>query len=212
MDYGAWIDALIAGEIDVAVFPGQLDADYLRRALDAPDVRLMNVAQAGAIAKTIPGFKRVVLWRGLISLDRDVPNADVDLLATGNSVLVRKDLHPALQYLSEGLREFIPQDLSAAPRFSEQPTTAASPTAERFYRSGPTLWQEYTSFWHLSSIASCFVIDRRGVDPVIGCAPASTAGWVSSHRPIAQLWETERAAPRSANKSGLPVSGTAGRD
>ena len=91
MDYDRAIDALIAGEIDVAIFPSQLDTGLLRRALTAPDVRLMNVAQAEAIAKTVPGIKHVVLWQGLIDLTHDIPDADVNLLASGNSLLVRKD-------------------------------------------------------------------------------------------------------------------------
>ena len=64
----------------------------------------MNVPQAEAIAKTVPGIKHVVLWQGLVDLTatRDIPDADVNLLASGNSLLVRKDLHPALQYLLLG--------------------------------------------------------------------------------------------------------------
>ena len=59
------IDALIAGEIDVAIFP-QLDESPFQRSLGAPGIRLMSVAQAEAIAKTVPGLKHVVLWRGLM--------------------------------------------------------------------------------------------------------------------------------------------------
>ena len=99
------IDALIAGEIDVAVFP-QLDGNPLQRILGAPGVRLMSVAQAEAIAQTVAGLKHVVLWRGMINLSSDIPNSDVDLLASRNRFLVRKDLHPALQYLLlEAMRE-----------------------------------------------------------------------------------------------------------
>src|SRR5262249_22704688 len=106
MDYERAIDALIAGEIDAAIFPGQLNGDLVRRALAAPGVRLMNVVQAAAIAKTVPGIKHLVLARGLIDLARDIPDTDVNLIAAGNSLLVRKDLHPALQYLLlEAIRE-----------------------------------------------------------------------------------------------------------
>src|SRR6266487_2114182 len=72
---------------------------HVQHTLGAPGIRLMSVAQAEAIAKTVPGLKHVVLWRGLIDLSRDIPNSDVDLLASRNRLLVRKDLHPALQYL-----------------------------------------------------------------------------------------------------------------
>jgi TRAP-type uncharacterized transport system substrate-binding protein len=152
MDYDRAIDALIAGEIDVAIFPSQLDTGLLRRALTAPDVRLMNVAQAEAIAKTVPGIKHVVLWQGLIDLTHDIPDADVNLLASGNSLLVRKDLHPALQYLLlEAIREVhsAPGPFNRLGEFpAEQPNDLPlSLTAQSFYRSGPTFWQRYTSFW-----------------------------------------------------------------
>jgi TRAP-type uncharacterized transport system substrate-binding protein len=90
LDYTQALDALIAGEIDVAIVP-QLDGSPLR-ALSVPGIRLMSVAQAEAIAKTVPGLKHVVLWRGLIDLRRDIPDSDVDLLASRNRLLVRKDL------------------------------------------------------------------------------------------------------------------------
>ena len=152
MDYDRAIDALIAGEIDVAIFPSQLDTGLFRRALTAPDVRLMNVAQAEAIAKTVPGIKHVVLWQGLIDLTHDIPDADVNLLASGNSLLVRKDLHPALQYLLlEAIREVhsAPGPFNRLGEFpAEQPNDLPlSLTAQSFYRSGPTFWQRYTSFW-----------------------------------------------------------------
>ena len=93
LSYTQAIDALIADEIDVAIFPQ--DAIPLQRGLDAPGIRLMSVAQAEAIAKTVPGLRHVVLWRGLIDLNRDIPNSNIDLLASRNRMLVRKDLHPA---------------------------------------------------------------------------------------------------------------------
>jgi hypothetical protein len=145
------IDALIAGKIDVAIFP-QLDESPLQRALRTPGIRLMSVAQAEPIAKTVPGLKHLVLWRGLIDLSRDIPNSHVDLLASRSRMLVRKDLHPGLQYLLlEAMREVhwpagAFNQLGEFP--AEQPNDLPlSPTAKAFYRSGPTFWQRYMSFW-----------------------------------------------------------------
>ena len=150
-DYTEAIDALIAGEIDVVIVPQQ-DLDRVEHTLGAPGIRLMSVAQAEAIAKTVPGLKHVVLWRGLLDLSRDLPNSDVDLLASRNRVLVRKDLHPALQYLLlEAMREvhWPAGPFNRLGEFpAEQPNDLPlSATAEAFYRSGPTFWQRYTSFW-----------------------------------------------------------------
>jgi hypothetical protein len=177
LDHAQSMDALIAGEIDVAVFP-QLDGNPLQRVLGAPGIRLMSVAQAEAIAKTVPGLKHVVLWRGLIDLSRDIPNSDIDLLASRNRLLVRQDLHPALQYLLlEAMREvhWAPGPFNGLGEFpAEQPNDLPlSPTAQAFYRSGATLWQRYTSFWLtslLNRIAFFIIPIVVTLIPVIGFA------------------------------------------
>ena len=177
LDYTEAIDALIAGDIDAAIGP-ELDGSPLQRALGAPGIRLMSVAQAEAIAKTVPGLKHVVLWRGLISLSRDLPSSDVDLLASRNRLLVRKDLHPALQYLLlEAMREvhWPAGPFNRLGEFpAEQPNDLTlSPTAEAFYRSGPTFWQRYTTFWLTSLLNRIvfFVIPViAAMVPVIGFA------------------------------------------
>jgi hypothetical protein len=129
-------------------------------------------------------------------------------------VLVRKDLHPALQYLLlKALREVhSPQGpfnrLGEFP--SEQPNDLPlSPTAERFYRSGPTLWQEYTSFWLtslLDRIVFFLIPIVAALIPVIGFAPRIYR-WLGVRR-IAQLHSAlgklERELAGSADKSGLP--------
>jgi hypothetical protein len=155
LDNAEAVDALLSNEIDIAIFPSQLDGGLLQRSFAAPGVRLMSVAHAEAIAKLIPGLKRVILWRGLISLSRDIPDSDIDLLAFRSRVLVRSDLHPALQYLLlEAMREVhaAPGPFNHFGEFpAEQPNDLPlSPTAEAFYRSGPTFWQRYTSFWFTS--------------------------------------------------------------
>ena len=178
LDSAQAVDGLIAGEIDIAVFPQERGWSLLQRSLSGPGVRLMNVAQAEAIAKTVPGLKHVVLWRGLVDLPHDVPSSDIDLLASRNRLLVRKDLHPALQYLLlEAMREvhWPAGPFNRLGEFpAEQPNDLPlSPTAEVFYRSGPTFWQRYTSFWLTSLLNRIvfFVIPLiAAMIPVIGFA------------------------------------------
>jgi len=155
LDYVTSIDALISGNVDVAIIPATENGEHT---ITVPGIQLMSVAQAEAIAKTVPGLKHVVLWRGLIDLGRDIPNSDVDLLALRNRLLVRKELHPALQYLLlKAMREVhaAPGPFNRLGEFpAEQPNDLPlSATAEAFYRSGPLFWQRYTSFW-ISSLLS----------------------------------------------------------
>jgi uncharacterized protein len=151
LDNAQAIEALIAGRVDVVVI-SEPDIGSLGRLIGASDIRLMNVAQAEAITKTVPGLEHIVLWRGLIDLSRDIPDSNIDLPAFRNKLLVRKDLHPALQYLLlEAMREvhWAQGPFNSLGEFpAEQPNDLPlSPTAQAFYRSGPTLWQSYTSFW-----------------------------------------------------------------
>jgi len=211
LDYTQAIDALIAGEIDVAIFPQLDSSSAYQRALGASGIRLMSVAQAEAIAKTVPGLKHVVLWRGLIDLSRDIPNSDVDLLASRNRLLVRKDLHPALQYLLlEAMRE-VHWPAGTFNRLGEFPAEQPndlplSATAEAFHRSGPTFWQRYMSFWLTSLLNRIvfFVIPViAALIPVFGLA-RPIYRWLhirridQLHRALGKL---ERELTQAADKS-----------
>jgi hypothetical protein len=178
MDFTLAIDALLAGEIDIAVVP-RSDVTHLQELLRTPGIGLMNVVQAEALSKKVPGLKHVVLWRGIVDLARDLPSSDVDLLALRNRLLVRKDLHPALQYLLlEAMREvhWAAGPFNRLGEFpAEQPNDLPlSPTAQAFYRSGPTFWQRYTSFWLTSLLDRIvfFVVPVLvALIPIISFAP-----------------------------------------
>jgi TRAP-type uncharacterized transport system substrate-binding protein len=192
------IDELISGRVDIVALP-QPENGPLERLLGTPDIRLMNVVQAEAIAKAVPGLKHVILWRGLIDLRRDLPNSNIDLLAFRNRLLVRTDLHPALQYLLlEAMREvhWAPGPFNTLGEFpAEQPNDLPlSPTAQAFYRNGPTLWQRYTSFWLsslLDRIAFFGIPVFVALIPVVGFA-FSFHRWLYMRRVIA----SERDVPR----------------
>jgi TRAP-type uncharacterized transport system substrate-binding protein len=172
LDNGQAIDALIAGRVDMVAVP-QPETGLLDRLLETPGIILMNVVQAEAIAKAVPGLKRVILWQGLFDLSRDIPGSNFDLLAFRSRLLVRNDLHPALQYLLlEAMRKvhWAPGPFNTLGEFpAEQPNDLPlSPTAQAFYRSGPTLWQRYTSFW-FSSLLSRFAF--FGIPVVVTLIP-----------------------------------------
>jgi uncharacterized protein len=213
LDNAESVNALIAGKIDLAAFPSQIDHTVLQRALGGPGLRLMDIAQAGAIAKIIPELKHVVLWRGLISLGRDIPSSGINLIALRNRLVVRKDLHPALQYLLlEAMREvhWAPGPFNHIGEFpSEQPNDLPlSPTAQAFYRSGSTFWQRYTTFWLTSLLNQIlfFVLPVVvSLIPVFGFA-LPFYRWLNTRR-IARLHRSlghlEREIPQTSNKTHL---------
>jgi TRAP-type uncharacterized transport system substrate-binding protein len=189
LDNDAAVDALARAEIDAAIFPAPLDAPAVVRALATPGVRLMNVAQANALTKIVPELTHVVLPRGLLDLKKDEPRADMHLLATRNSLLVRKDLHPAAQYL---LLDAMRQAHSPAGPFhrdGEFPAVAAqdlplSPQAERFHRSGQPWLYAYVPYWVAVLLDRTILIAIPVVValiPILRYAPAAY-GWLHRRR------------------------------
>ncbi len=192
----AALDALERAEIDAAVFPAPLDEPVVQRAFGTPGLHLMSIAQADAVAKIVPVLTPVVLSRGLVSLARDEPPADVKLLATSNSLLVRRTLHPAVQYLLlQAMREvhsppgpFHRQGEFPAPSSQDVPL---SEPAARYYRSGLPWVYEHAPF------ALAVLLDRTvlvlipflvALIPILRFAPPSYA-WLHRRR----LWRLHRA-------------------
>ena len=174
------LDALNAGEVDVILMPGTLDTEVVQRALASPGLRLMNLEQADAITRIVPTFSHVVLPRGLLDLGKDRPGEDVHMLATANSVIVRNDLHPALQYLLLKAMKEVHSPPGPFQRFGEFPAPhpqdlPLSPIASRFYRSGLPLLHEHATFWVAVLLdRAIFVLTPviAVLVPIMGFAPA----------------------------------------
>src|SRR5262245_58821543 len=62
-------------------------------------VVLTGFPHADAFIALYPFLNKVVVPRGVTDIAKDRPPTDVTLIATKASLIVRKDLHPAIQYL-----------------------------------------------------------------------------------------------------------------
>jgi hypothetical protein len=81
--------------------------------------------------------------RGVISLAKHQPPSDLALIATKASLVVRNDLHPAIQYLLLNAATEIHSGQNIFHRANQFPAPEAvdiplSEEAVRFYKSGPT--------------------------------------------------------------------------
>src|SRR5215813_9093673 len=92
-------DKLEAGEIDVAFMMNSWDAPVVQQLLADERVALSGFPHADAFVALYPFLNKVIVPRGVMDLARDQPPADVTLIATKTGLVVREDLHPALQYL-----------------------------------------------------------------------------------------------------------------
>ncbi len=146
------IAALTSGQVDAAFIPGNLNLPTIRDAFRRDDLRVVSLLQAEAIAKRIPELHRIVLPRGAFDLATNQPPADVVSVAAMISLVVRRDLHPAIQYVLLDAAKDIHGPPGTFNRLGEFPSQVAgdlplSEEAERFYRSGKPWLQSYVGFW-----------------------------------------------------------------
>lgn len=145
------VSALQAGELDAAAFAASPDAPYVQALLQAEGVRLLPFERAEAIARRDDGLSSVVLLRGIADIGADIPERDVPLVAAVAQLVVRKDLHPAIEAVLLDAASAIhaePSLFSPSGRFPNL-THADLPVSRqttRFYRDGPSFLRRYFPF------------------------------------------------------------------
>jgi TRAP-type uncharacterized transport system substrate-binding protein len=151
-------EALLMGEMDCACMLTVADDPIVKRLLADDRIGLMNFWRADALVALYPYLRRVTIPRGVGSLAKDLPAQDVTLVAPMASLLVRQDLHPAVQYLLLQAAE----DIHSGPGILRRPGQfpAAEPDdlplsreARTYYKSGGSFFQRHLPFW-LAVIAS----------------------------------------------------------
>ena len=147
----AAVNALMAGEVDAAVFAASVDASYIRVLLQDPRVRLVPVRRAQGLSMRYPALAPVTLYEGVVDLDLNRPGSDKSLIAAIAQLGVRKELHPAIQAVLLEAAEPIHgrgSILTPAATYPD-PVKVDLPLSEeagRFYRNGPTFLRRYFSF------------------------------------------------------------------
>lgn len=177
-------DALLAGQVDAALFLSTLDAPWVQQLLVTEGIGLMSIDQSDAVVRNFPFLHDLVLPHGAIDLGRNLPAQDTHLLAPTVTLVVRDSVHPALAGLLVKAAMEVhgkPGLLNKEHEFpgDRDADLPLSPEAGRYYKSGPPLLQKYLPFW------AATWVDRMAVVllpilailiPLIRLAPA-VYGW-----------------------------------
>ena len=155
--------ALLEGTIDAVFLMGESAApSIMRELLRAPDVHLLNFAEAEAYTRRIGYLSVLRLPRGSIDLGRDIPSRDINLVGPTVELIARKNLHPALSdMLLEAARQ-VHGRATLLQRKGEFPAPIEhdipiSADATRYYKSGKSFFYRYLPFW-LASLTSRIVV------------------------------------------------------
>jgi TRAP-type uncharacterized transport system substrate-binding protein len=160
---------LIAGKIDVAMILAAWDSTAVQMLLSTPGIEPMRFKRADAYVARYPKFSKLVLPQGAADLATNRPPSDIPLIASKASLVVRRDLHTALQYLL--VRAAI--EVHAGPGIfqhaNEFPAPEAidlpiSPEAIHIYKAGPSILQRMLPFWLAELLERVLVV----LLPVVG--------------------------------------------
>jgi TRAP-type uncharacterized transport system substrate-binding protein len=145
-------DALAGGTVDLAAVVTSWEAPVVRRLATSPGIELVGFPRADAHVAHNPFLCKVVVPAGVVDLERNIPPADVVLVAPKTSLAVRRELHPALQYLLLDAASELHSRPGLFNRAGEFPAAEAIdlPLAEgarQFYKTGRPFLQRHLPFW-----------------------------------------------------------------
>ena len=180
-------EALLKGEIDCACMLTTANAPIVRTLLADERVSLVTTPRADAYAARYPYLRKVTVPRGVGDLVKDRPPQDITLLAPLTSLLVREDLHPAIQYL---LLEAASDIHSGHDIFSKPGQFPAAEAVEfplsrevrAYHKSGGSFLQRNLPFW-LAVLAERLLI---ALIPLVGVVYPLVRGI-----PAALVWAVE---------------------
>ena len=176
MELTAYPDALSNSSADAGFLVLGAEAKTVQRLLRMPDIKLMNMAQAEALIERYPYLSAVILRQGVIDFPKNIPPADVSLVATKAMLLIRDDLHPALRTLLADAVLAVQSQPALKPTgearlftlgteaLADDPEFPISDDVRRIYKSGPTFFQRVLPFWVATLFDRAFIL----LLPVIG--------------------------------------------
>ncbi len=157
------------GEIDAAVVMGAWETPVVQQLLVAKDVELVGIRRADAFVALYPFLNKLVLPAGVADMATNRPPTDVPLIAPKASLIVRKDLHPAIQYLLLEAASQVHSGPGVFQKANEFPAAESvdlpiSSHARQFYKTGPPFLQRNLPFWLAVLVQQLLVL----LLPVVG--------------------------------------------
>jgi hypothetical protein len=145
-------EALRGGQIDAAAYIASAESPVIRELVGDESLQLMSFRRAEAYTRHYLYMSKVLLPRGMVDFERDVPRQDKTLLAAAATMVINDDLHPALRTLllramteihSPGGLFERPREFPSA-KYLDFPLTDK---ARRYLEDGPSLLDRYLPYW-----------------------------------------------------------------
>jgi TRAP-type uncharacterized transport system substrate-binding protein len=151
-------EAVIAGEVDAAVFVAPIDAPYLDPLFDAPEVELAELDHLVTLSRRLPDSHVVTLPSGAFSLEPPNPERSIRMLTLAANLVARRDLHPALVDRLVAAAVEIHGDQDILSRQGEFPTMTLAtlpqdPYARGLIEDGASPLSRFLPYWVVAQIS-----------------------------------------------------------
>jgi hypothetical protein len=145
-------ERLLRGDLDVVALLADWDSPVVRRLAADPRVSVPSFRRADALVTLYPDLHKLTLPAGTGDFAAGRPPEDVALVAPKASLLVREDLHDAIEFLLLDAATKVHATPGIFHRAGAFPAAEAiefplSDEATRFYKSGRPFFQRHLPFW-----------------------------------------------------------------
>ena len=156
-------EAFKRGDVSAIFLVEGMESETLQSILADPITRIRSFRRAAAFTKLMPFYHEVMIPEGALSLKRDFPAQNTTLVATTTSIVVDKNMHPAIQLLFLEAARRVNGQRSFFARHGEFPVykesvLPESEVAKRFYAKGTPFLMDYLPFWLAEFIDRVFLL------------------------------------------------------
>lgn len=153
----ASVQKLLQQQIDAAFFVSSASSGMIQQLLHSERVELASFERASAYARRHHFLKELTLPEGAEDLEKNIPDREIQLLATTAALVARSDLHPAIIGLILQAATRIHGKKGWFEEMGEFPSShhlefPLSSQADHFFKKGPPFLQRYLPFWAASLI------------------------------------------------------------
>jgi TRAP transporter TAXI family solute receptor len=145
-------EKLLQGEIDAALMVASWESPVVKQLLSDKNIGLVSLPRTDAYVALYPFLNKLKVPAGVGDLAKNLPPADVILFAPKASLVVRKGLHPAVQYLLLDAAAQIHSGPGIFQKSGQFPAAESidlplSDEARQFYKTGRPFLQRHLPFW-----------------------------------------------------------------
>ena len=156
-------DALLLSTVDVIFLAGVATTPLIQKVASIPGIELADLSEAEAISRQFNFLHHLVLPKGALSLEKNLPPHEVNMLAPTVTLIARESMHQALVYLVLKVISRVHGGAGMLQHAGEFPSDKdtdfeISSQAKHYFESGPPFLDRYLPFWAATFVNRVLII------------------------------------------------------